>query len=235
MPKAKYAIAVVGLWHLGEIYSAGLAELGHRVVGISDDRSVIENFKKDNPPLMEPGLAAMIRKNRIAGRLTYSDDPGAIKKCDVVWITFDTPVNDRDESDLTPIMRALKQAMPFFKNDILIVVSSQIPIGTSERLEALIRKARPALRFHYVYSPENLRLGEALDCFLRPERIVVGANDAAGFLRIQNIFRNIKSAQLVRMSPASAEMTKHALNAFLATSLSFMNDIADVCAAEGAA
>jgi UDPglucose 6-dehydrogenase len=233
MEWSSHKIAVIGLWHLGEICSAGLAHLGHNVVGISDDRIVVEDFLNGKPPLAEPRLEELIKNGLEAGLLTFSRDVKKVKDCDIVWLTFDTPVNDRDESDVKPILSCIREVTPHLQNRCLVAVSSQIPAGTSAAIVKLIRKLRPDLNFHYVYSPENLRLGEAVECFLNPGRIVIGADDDEGFKRMKSIFGGIQ-ADLVRMSPASAEMAKHALNSFLATSISFINDIADTCEKVGA-
>jgi UDPglucose 6-dehydrogenase len=233
MPKHSSKIAVIGLWHLGEIYSAGLAGLGHQVVGVDEDEKVVKDLMEGIPPLAEPGLSETIRKNIAAGRLFYSTDIKNIIGCDTVWFTFDTPVNSRDESDLKPMLKMLRKAVPYIKSDALVVVSSQIPAGTSQMIRDIIHKARPTLRFHYAYTPENLRLGEALNNFLRPERVVIGAESDLAFELLSQILEGL-DAVLVKMSPASAEVAKHALNAFLATSISFINDIADVCERVGA-
>jgi len=230
---ASYKIATVGIWHLGEIYSAGLAGLGHEVIGVSDDKSVIDGLLKNIPPLPEPQLEELIAKNQSSGRLRYSTDFSEIKKCSVFWITFDTPVDDNDESDLSPIFEAIKKSAPYLQDDVLFVVSSQVPVGTGKKIKKLIKEIRPNLDFHYVYTPENLRLGEAVKCFFEPSRVVVGADNNEGFRRIGDIFSGIR-AEILEMSPASAEMAKHALNSFLATSISFINDIADVCEKNGA-
>ena len=230
---SSYKIAVLGLWHLGEIYSACLAELGHNVVGISDDRAVIGNFSKNIPPLAEPSLEDMIARNRAAGRLAFSSELSGVKDRDVVWITFDTPVNDDDESDPGIVFKTIEALAPHLREGALLVVSSQIPVGSSEKIVAAIKKARPTLKFDYVYSPENLRLGDAVKGFMEPGRVVAGtASD-----RALKIFKEILAklpAEVVAMNPASAEMTKHALNAWLATSISFTNDIADLCERYGA-
>ncbi len=231
---SSFRIAVVGLWHLGENYSAGLAELGHTVIGIDDNKEVVENLAKDIPPLAEPKLAEMLAANRTAGRLSYTSDPSAVKDCDVVWITFDTPVNDADEADVSIVIAAVRKVLPYFREGVLLAVSSQIPVGTSEGIIAMIKKERPGLNFDYVYSPENLRLGDAVRCFLEPGRIVAGASSEAALAKMRDIFSKLATVEIVGMSPASAEMTKHALNAFLATSISFTNDIADVCEEFGA-
>jgi len=235
-----YKIAVVGLWQLGETYSVCLAELGHHVVGIDADNTVIENFSHNVPPLAEPKLAELLAANRAARRLDYSTDFAAVRDCDVVWITFDTPVNDEDEVDVEPVLGAIKKITPDLRDGALLVVSSQIPVGTSAKIIAMIKVARPSLNFEYAYSPENLRLGVAVDSFMQPGRIVAGASSVTALAMFKNIFANgahggggasapMANVEIVSMSPASAEMTKHALNAWLATSISFTNDIADLC------
>lgn len=230
---SSYKIAVVGLWHCGEIYSAGLAELGHDVTGIDENGEVVANLAKGVPPLPEPGLAELLTKHIASGRLKYTTDFSAIKNCDVVWCAFDTPVDDHDESNLSPIREALLKAAPHFMDDVLIVVSSQVPVGTSKEFERYTREARPGLKFDYVYTPENLRLGEAVKCFMEPGRIVIGADLGSAAKKLEEIFAPLKTT-FVRMSVASAEMAKHALNAYLATSISFINDIADICEKTGA-
>ncbi|MBM3256782.1 MAG: UDP-glucose/GDP-mannose dehydrogenase family protein [Candidatus Liptonbacteria bacterium] len=220
-------IGVIGLWHLGEVYSAGFAEAGHSVVGVSDDEAVIANFNKNIPPLAEPRLTELIEKHRTAGTLAYSSDWLALKDCNAIWITFDTPVDDQDEVDISVVVEAVEKAAPFLRDNVLVGVSSQLPVGTSKKLCELIRAARPELHFEYVYSPENLRLGDAVKCFLEPGRVVLGGDTSEALARATEIFAPLK-VEIVSMSVPSAEMAKHALNAFLATCISFTNDLADV-------
>ncbi|MDP3800222.1 MAG: nucleotide sugar dehydrogenase [bacterium] len=228
-----HKIAVVGLWHLGEIYSVGLAELGHQVVGISDDEVVVANLSKNIPPLAEPGLVELLEKNQSLGRLVYSTDFSCIKDCDILWFTFDTPVDDKDEVDLSLINQALEKAMPFLRDGVLVVMTSQTPVGTAEEYKAMISTARPDIVFDYAYVPENLRLGEAMRCFFKPVRIVVGAENEKTFQLMRKLFSSLE-ADFLEMSLASAEMAKHTLNSFLATSLAFTYDIADICERVGA-
>lgn len=227
------SIAVAGLWHLGEIYSAGLAELGHRVIGISDDESLVRKLSAGEPPLPEPGLSELLKKNIAAGRLAYATDFSAIKNCDAFWLTFDTPVNEKDEVDLSVIWRTLEKAAPFLQSGSLIVVSSQVSAGTGAEIKKFLDKERPDLKWDYVYTPENLRLGEAVGCFLKPGRVVIGADTPAAKEKIEGIFASLK-AEFISMSVSSAEMSKHALNVFLATCVSFGNEIADICEKTGA-
>ncbi|HEY5220732.1 MAG TPA: nucleotide sugar dehydrogenase [Candidatus Paceibacterota bacterium] len=226
-------IAVIGLWQLGETYSAGLAELGHAVIGIDEDAAVVKGLSEGIPPLGEAGLEALLAKNIKEGRLRYSTDMGEIKKCEVVWFTFDTPVDDHDDVQMAIIYAALDKAIPHLMEDVVFVMTSQVPVGTSEKVIATIHAKRPEMKVRYVYTPENLRLGDAVRCFFEPGRIVIGTNEVAARETVEKIFSPLH-AEIIAMSVPSAEMAKHALNAFLATSLSFINDIADVCEAKGA-
>jgi UDPglucose 6-dehydrogenase len=226
-------IAVIGLWHLGEVYSAGLAELGCNVTGIDADAAIVGGLMKAVPPLAEPGLVELISKGIKAGKLRYTTDFSAVRKCNVVWFTFDTPVDDHDDVQMEPIYATLKKFIPYLPSEVIFVMTSQVPVGTSKKMLAQIHAARSEVKVHYTYTPENLRLGEAVKCFLEPARIVIGADDDTARDALIKIFTPLH-AELVAMSVPSAEMTKHALNAFLATSLSFINDIADVCDTEGA-
>ena len=230
---SQYKIAVLGLWHLGETYSTGLAELGHTVIGISDDENLIKNFQGGISPLPEPRLQELIASNSARGTLAYTTDFSKIRDCNILWITFDTPVDDNDDIDLSPIWGAFEKSVQYLQDGVLIVVTSQIPVGTSAKIKEFIRAKRPELRSEYVYSPENLRLGEAMQCFFEPGRVVVGGDTEAGRGMMKEILSGLKT-EFLFMSSASAEMSKHALNSFLATSLSFINDIADACEVTGA-
>lgn len=226
-------IAVVGLWHCGEIYSTGLAELRHVVVGIDENAKTVANMRKGIPPLEEPELAHMIQKNIAAGQLRFSDDFSETANTPIVWFSYDTPVDDEDVADTTPIFTALETIIPFLQNGVTLVFSSQLPVGTMQKIKELIAAKRPELRFDIAYVPENLQLGKAMRSFFEPGRIVIGAENEKVFMLIEGIFEPLKT-QFLRMSPASAEMAKHALNAFLATSLAFIYDIADLCEKVGA-
>ena len=229
----KYKIGVVGLWHLGEIYSAGLSDLGHEVIGFDANRKVISNLNKNIPPLAEPELAKIIEKNIKKGRLYFTSSFPQIKTRDIVWLTFDTPVDDRDNVDLKSIWNFFRNNTKFFKHGVLIIISSQVPVGTCAAVEKFLRKSHPRLKFNLVYAPENLQLGRALESFFRPDRIVVGVQNPAVFQKAESVFASIKT-DFLAMNMASAELSKHALNAFLATSIGFIDDISDLSQAYGA-
>lgn len=228
MKKIPQPIVVIGLWHLGEIYSACLAELGHTVIGISDDVKVVSDLKKGVPPLREPGLRELIIKNQKNGRLTYTNDWTEIEKAAVVWFTFDTHVAKNDLTDLSIIWEALERVLPCFRNGVIIGFSSQLPVGTSERLINKITEKRPNLQFSYFYAPENIQLGNAVERFMNPGRIVIGADEARTKAVVFALFAPLKT-DIIFMNVVSAEMAKHAINAWFALSISFTNDIADIC------
>jgi len=227
-------VCVIGIWHLGAVYSACLADLGYQVIGVDGDAKRIAELNKGIPPLFEPGLQELITSNIKSKRLTYTTDLSySVKGASYVLITFDTPVNDQDEIDLSEIFDTAGRLAGCIENNSIILVSSQVPVGTCEEIKAIIKKQTPALDIDIAYSPENLRLGQAIDCFKKPERIVIGADNSATLDKAETLFSVVK-APVLKMNLRSAEMTKHALNAFLATSISFGNEIANICDEVGA-
>jgi UDPglucose 6-dehydrogenase len=232
--KTPSGVCVVGLWHLGCVASACLAELGLRSRGFDPDPDVVRGLLLGKPPLFEPGLEELIARNMAAGRLSFH--PGlseALRDADVALVAFDTPVDEHDESDLTPIVRAIDEVAEHANPGTLVVVSSQVPIGTSDDLEARLRRAAPDKGLAVAYCPENLNLGRAIATYMTPERLVIGADDPAVAERVSTLFSGIPAPRLM-MSRRSAEMAKHALNSYLATSVSFINEVADLCETTGA-
>jgi len=227
-------VCVIGIWHLGAVYSACLADLGYHVIGVDGDAKRVAELNKGIPPLFEPGLQELITSNVKSKMLTYTTDLShAVKGTGYILITFDTPVNDQDEIDLSEIYDTANKLAGCIENNTIILVSSQVPVGTCEQIKSLINKKKPTLEFDIAYSPENLRLGQAIDCFKKPERIVIGADSSATLDKVETLFSVVKTPVL-KMNLRSAEMTKHALNAFLATSISFGNEIGNICDEVGA-
>ena len=225
---------MVGIWHLGSVVSACLADLGYTVVGVDQDASKIANLNKGIPPIFEPGLAELVQSNIDSHRLAYTTDLGyAVAGSDYVLITFDTAVDANDNVDLSEIFDTVIKLCQHIDNDTVIIISSQVPVGISEKVESVIRQNNPSLRFTIAYSPENLRLGQAIQCFKNPDRIVIGANSDLALDKVEALFSVINAPKL-RMNMRSAEMAKHALNCFLATSISFANEIAGLCDELGA-
>jgi UDPglucose 6-dehydrogenase len=224
-------VCVYGLWHLGSVTAACVAE-HFDTVGLDPDGAVIAGLREGRPPIMEPGLAELTRQGLDAGRLRFSTDL-ASAAADVVWVTFDTPVNENDEADVEAVVRHVEALFPHLKNGAVVLISSQVPVGTTARLERAFADAAAGRRVDFACSPENLRLGKALDVFRKPDRIVVGARTDEARARIGELLAPIgRPIQWMRVE--SAEMTKHAVNAFLATSVVFINEIAAACEATGA-
>jgi UDPglucose 6-dehydrogenase len=220
-------IVVLGMWHLGCVTAACAAKF-ESVIGLDLDPQVIKQLRQGKPPLFEPGLAELVDRCLQSGRLRFSDDPAsACVEADLLWVCYDTPVDESDHLDLTPVFDGIRRCAGFLRPETLVLVSSQVPVGTSRELQ----KAHPDLRF--AYSPENLRLGKALEIFLQSDRIILGVRtnqDADALAPVLNHFTN----NLIVVGVESAEMIKHAINAFLASSITFMNEIARICERVGA-
>jgi len=223
-------IFVSGLWHLGCVTAACLSE-HYRVIAHDMDPSVIEKLERGVPPVHEPGLADLVGRGLSAGRLSFTHDAGDAALADVVWMTYDTPVNDRDESDVAFIERGLVELLPHVQTGKLVIVSSQVPAGFTRHMEDVATAMKRDVSFAYL--PENLRLGAALNGFRTPDRIIAGIRDQRDAERIGLLLAPF-SKNIVWMSPESAEMTKHAINAFLATSITLINEIAGICESVGA-
>jgi UDPglucose 6-dehydrogenase len=227
-------VCVVGIWHLGSVVSACLADLGYTVVGVDRDANKVADLNRGIPPLFEPELAELIRGNINSHRLSYTTNLRyAVTGSNYVLITFDTSVDADDNVDLSEIFDTAIKLSQHIDNDTAIIISSQVPVGTSEKFESIIKQNNPSLRFTIAYSPENLRLGQAIRYYKKPDRIVIGANSDFALDRAEALFSAIDAPKL-RMNMRSAEMAKHALNCFLATSISFTNEIAGLCDELGA-
>lgn len=227
-------IAVVGLWHLGCVVSAALAHLGHTVTGADFDSEVVRRLQQGVLPIYEPGLAELMAEQVRKGRLAFgSAFQEAFADAEYIFVTFDTPVDESDQSDLTLVKSALEEIATYAREEVQIVVMSQVPVGTCQGLAEWLRERAPCLSFTLVYQPENLRLGEALKAFFHPDLIVVGAENDVVAGHLLRLYEGIEAPRLT-MSCNSAEMAKHGLNAFLATSISFVNELADLAEAAGA-
>ena len=219
-------VAVVGLWHLGTTITACLAEAGFAVVATDPDPEIVARLGAGRLPVDEPGLADLVRSGRESGRLTVdADGARAVGGADVVWIAFDTPVDESDEADVAFVRQGAERLLGECRAGATVLVSSQVPVGFTRAVrDAWAAEGRPpGLRF--AYSPENLRLGRALDSFRRPPRVVIGTEDGAPSATLAALFAPF-SGTLLWMSLESAEFTKHAINAFLATSVAFANELA---------
>jgi UDPglucose 6-dehydrogenase len=220
-------ITVVGLWHLGSVTAACCAR-HFDVTGLDFDEAVVSNLNHRQAPLQEPGLNDLLGAGLAAKRLRFTSDVmAACANADVLWLCYDTPVNDDDESDIAFVLERLRRVLPHLTTGALVLISSQLPVGTCAGLE------REFPQFHFACSPENLRLGRALDAFEKADRVVVGIRDDAKRALLEQLFKPF-TPQVLFMRTESAEMVKHALNSFLAVSISFINEIARLCEHTGA-
>ena len=226
-------IVVQGLWHLGSVTAACLAEAGLDVVGLDPDAAVVERLRGGEPPLHEPGLAELVRKGLAAGRLSFTVDAASAAEADLVWIAFDTPVDEEDRADPGYVERQVETLFPFLRDGTAVLISSQLPVGSTRRIAACFSAIAKGREVAFAYSPENLRLGKAIEVFHHPERIVVGTEDRQPRPILTEVLGRF-SDRLTWMSLESAEMVKHALNAFLATSVTFINEIASIAEKVGA-
>ncbi len=221
---SKGKIAVVGLWHLGETVLASLSSMGHEVVGIDYDAGLINNYKKGIIPVSEKGVKEAIKKHK--KKISFTTDFSQVSFCEYIFLTYDTPVTEMDESDTSVLYKAMNEVKEYVNEKQLLVVMSQVPVGTTKKLANIINT-------DYVYFPENLQLSKAMDCFLKPDRLVVGTDTDKARRKFASLIKKIKTKKIY-MGTNSAEMSKHALNAFLATSLSFTYNISDLCESNGA-
>lgn len=225
-------IAVYGLWHLGTVTAACLASKGFEVIGLDDSSQAAGSLMRGDMPVFEPGLEALVKENIAARRLNFTGDKRRIENADLVWVTFDTPVDDHDEADHRHVMEKIESLFPHLKEGVVVLISSQLPAGSTsviaERFNAATGK-----RAHFAYSPENLRLGKAIQRFMEPERIIVGVNDDEARGLLEEVLSHFTD-QILWMRVESAEMVKHALNSFLATCITFINEIASLCETVGA-
>jgi UDPglucose 6-dehydrogenase len=228
---AREPIGVIGLWHLGSVTAACLAEAGNEVIGVDPDPNAIEELAQGTPPVAEPGLRELMA--RCSERLRFSTDPQALAAARQAWIAFDTPVDEEDHADVEWVMAQSARLLASLPEGALVVVSSQLPVGSVARLRERCAAERGDGGLRFACVPENLRLGRALDVFRTPDRIVAGVRDETDRRELAALLAPF-SENVQWMRVESAEMTKHALNGFLATSIAFMNEIAGICESVGA-
>jgi UDPglucose 6-dehydrogenase len=227
-------VAVLGLGHLGTVTAAGLAALGHRVIGFDSDARQVDRLSAGCSPLVEPDLERLIRSGLAAGKLCFSSARDSIREAEVLWIAYDTPVDAEGKADIEWVFSRIEHALTGIGTDALVLLSSQLPVGSVARLERTAAALHPGARPPRIAcSPENLRLGSAVHDFLHPARIVAGFRGARDREDLSRLLGSI-TPSLEWMSVESAEMTKHALNGFLAASVAYANEIASICESVGA-
>ena len=199
-------VCVLGLWHLGTVTAACLADHGHEVVGLDFDPPVVAALAGGTPPLVEPGLTELVQSGLGAGRLSFTTDAAVASSADVVWVAYDTPVDDEDRANVDYVVERVERLFPHLRSGSLVLISSQVPVGTTARLEGRFARTASGRVVGFACSPENLRLGGAIAAFTAPDRIVVGARTAADRERLEMLLQPFGS-DIEWMSVESAEMT----------------------------
>jgi UDPglucose 6-dehydrogenase len=226
------SVGILGMSHLGCVTAACFAKLGHKVIGYDNDAKVIADLRQCKPPIFEPGLEETIRAAAGQDMIGFTTDiASAVSKANFAYVALDTPVDGEDKADIRPVEILFDKMLHYLSGGAIVLLSSQVPIGTSRGLLDRLRKENKENGLCYI--PENLRLGTAIERFLSPERTVFGLSSPELRQRVEELYAGIPGERLY-MSLESAEMAKHALNSYLATMISFSCEISDLCEKTGA-
>ena len=231
-------IAMIGTGYVGLVSGACFSEFGVTVVCVDKDEGKIERLKRGEIPIYEPGLDALVETNAKAGRLSFTTDlPSAVKGADAVFIAVGTPTRrGGGHADLSYVYAAAREIAESLDDYAVIVTKSTVPVGTGREVERIIREARPDAAFDVVSNPEFLREGSAINDFMRPDRVVIGAETE----RAQSVMRQLYRVLYLIETPIlftsleTSELIKYAANTFLATKITFINEVADLCEKVGA-
>ncbi|MDX3909977.1 MAG: UDP-glucose/GDP-mannose dehydrogenase family protein [Sphingobium sp.] len=231
-------ITMIGSGYVGLVSGACFADFGHDVVCVDKDENKIAALLAGRMPIFEPGLDELVARNVAAGRLRFTTDlTDGVKDAHAVFIAVGTPSRRGDgHADLSYVYAAAEEIAHAIKGFTVIVDKSTVPVGTGDEVERIIREANPEADFAVVSNPEFLREGAAIDDFKRPDRIVIGGDDPRALEVMRQVYRPLylNKSPLIEMSRRGAELTKYAGNAFLATKITFINEIADLCEKVGA-
>ncbi|PHS42456.1 MAG: UDP-glucose 6-dehydrogenase [Robiginitomaculum sp.] len=235
-------VAMIGTGYVGLVSGVCFADFGHDVVCVDKDPKKIEVLNNGGIPIYEPGLADLLKKNGQAGHLTFTTQiQDAVKNADAVFIAVGTPSRRGDgHADLSYVHAAAEEIAGYLDGYTVIVTKSTVPVGTGDEVEAIVRKARPDLvsgqDFDVVSNPEFLREGAAIEDFKRPDRVVVGTDSERARAVMRSLYRPlfINETPIVFTSRRTSELIKYAGNAFLATKITFINEMADLCEKVGA-
>ncbi len=231
-------VAMIGTGYVGLVSGACFSEFGHDVVCIDTDEAKIRTLKDGRIPIYEPGLDKLVESNVRAERLSFTTDAGeAVAHADAVFIAVGTPSRRGDgHADLSYVHQAARDIARYLDGYTVVVTKSTVPVGTGSEVQDIIRQARPDARFDVASNPEFLREGAAIEDFMRPDRIVVGVDGEQAREVMRELYRPLylRETPLLFTSRPTAELIKYAANSFLATKITFINEIADLCEQVGA-
>ncbi|MBA4040592.1 MAG: UDP-glucose 6-dehydrogenase [Sphingobium sp.] len=231
-------ITMIGSGYVGLVSGACFSDFGHDVICVDKDATKIEALKAGRMPIYEPGLDGLVAANVAAGRLTFTTDlTEAVASADAIFIAVGTPSRRGDgHADLTYVFAATREIAAAITGPTVVVTKSTVPVGTGDKVEAILREVRPEIAVAVVSNPEFLREGAAIGDFKRPDRIVIGTDDPQAQVVMREIYRPLflNESPILFTGRRTAELIKYAANAFLATKITFINEIADLCEAVGA-
>jgi UDPglucose 6-dehydrogenase len=231
-------IAMIGTGYVGLVSGACFSEFGVETVCVDKDVAKIARLQRGEIPIYEPGLDDLVAKNAKAGRLSFSTDlPQAVGEAEAVFIAVGTPSRRGDgHADLTYVFEAAREIARCLTHYTVIVTKSTVPVGTCREVERVMREANPVAEFDVCSNPEFLREGSAIGDFMRPDRVIIGTDSERARLLMQNLYRPLYLIEtpIVFTSPETSELAKYAANAYLATKITFINEIADLCEKVGA-
>ena len=231
-------VTMIGTGYVGLVSGACFSDFGHIVTCVDKDDAKIEQLKNGKMPIYEPGLDALVARNIAAGRLFFQTDAAsAIRSADVVFVAVGTPSRRGDGfADLNYVHEAAREIARELNGFTVVAIKSTVPVGTNDEVEAIIRSTRPDADVAVVANPEFLREGAAIEDFKRPDRVVVGAEDERARRVMGEVYRPlfINETPVMFTGRRTAELIKYASNAFLATKVTFINEMADLCEHVGA-
>lgn len=226
-------IVIVGAGYVGLVSGVCFADFGHDVICVEKDARKLEMLGRGEVPIYEPGLDALLAKNIEAGHIQFTNDlSGAMEGAEVVFIAVGTPSRRGDgHADLTYVFQTAEEIADAMHPDTVVVIKSTVPVGTNRRVASIIEARRPDVPFHSASNPEFLREGSAIEDFMRPDRVVIGIDSLRAEEVLRQVYRplNLRETPILATDLETAEIIKYAANAFLATKITFINEIADLC------
>ena len=228
-------ITIVGTGYVGLVSGTCFAEMGHEVTCVDIDSDKITELCRGKSPLYEPGLAELLTRNQSAGRLSFTTSFKCIESVKFIFLAVGTPTGETGEANLQALMAAVKEVALRIDDDAIIAIKSTVPVGTSEKVREAIGQLTKK-NFYVVNNPEFLKEGNAIEDFMKPDRVVIGHREEQAGDEMEELYAPmmLRGDRIIKMSNTSAEMSKYASNCFLATKISFINDIANLCDLTGA-
>ncbi len=226
-------ITVIGTGFVGVVTAAVFASYDNKVIGLDIDEKKISKLKKNLVPFYEPGLEKLLKQQQKSGNLEFTTAyQKGIENSDLVILAVGTPSNPEGGADLTYLLSATKELAPYLKSEAIVAVKSTVPPGTLPKVDKIISQTAN-VKYYLAAMPEFLKEGSAVEDTIHPDRVVIGARENVVFDRLRELHRPLK-CQVIEVSPESAQMAKYAANAYLATRITFINQIADLCEKNGA-